>query len=125
MATSRFRVFLIAIMLITFALSLTPDEYCRRCQHTLGTVYAHFGGRVPGKRVTLRQLEHQCKRQPPYRRRCLLLMRPNIEMLYAEMKASDFKPIWCCERMKECSKNQSPLVDSLSSALELTSSEIQ
>ncbi|KAK0397907.1 hypothetical protein QR680_002330 [Steinernema hermaphroditum] len=120
--TTRFRVYLFAALIVSLVAvdALTPDEECEMCQNTLQTVYAHFSAKVPSKRVVMRQLEHQCKRQPTYKRRCLLLIRPNIDMIFSEMKNSGFKPIWCCERMKECSKNQSPIVDTASS-LELTS----
>ncbi|TMS37507.1 hypothetical protein L596_004423 [Steinernema carpocapsae] len=111
--TARFKEYVfVALVLASLAINaLTPDEECEMCQNTLQTVYGHFSAKVPSKRVVMRQLEHQCKRQPTYKRRCLLLMRPNLEMIFGEMKNPGFKPIWCCERMKECSKNQSPIVD--------------
>ncbi|EYC41799.1 hypothetical protein Y032_0556g3383 [Ancylostoma ceylanicum] len=89
--------------------TLTPQETCELCQVALRTVYGHFGANVPSKRKLVHQLKHECKRHFNYRRRCLLLMKVNYDMIFREMTDGSFRPMEVCLIMKECKPLDSPL----------------
>ncbi|KHJ91452.1 hypothetical protein OESDEN_08687 [Oesophagostomum dentatum] len=80
--------------------TLTPQETCELCQIALRTVYGHFGANIPSRRKLVHQLKHECKRHFNYRRRCLLLMKVNYDMIYQEMTGGSFKPMQACLAMK-------------------------
>ncbi|CAJ0925166.1 unnamed protein product, partial [Mesorhabditis belari] len=88
--------------------SLTPSERCEACQIVLKTVYGHFFKQVSSRRKLAHQLKHECNRHYQYRRRCLLFTRTNnLEIIFHEMGATEFKPINACTVLKECFTHQS------------------
>ncbi|KAK6747245.1 hypothetical protein RB195_000452 [Necator americanus] len=89
--------------------SLTPKETCDLCQIALRTVFGHFGGNIPSRRKLVHQLKHECKRHFNYRRRCLLLMKVNSDLIFREMTDGSFKPMEVCLIMRECNPHDSPL----------------
>uniref|UniRef100_A0A914RWL1 Uncharacterized protein n=1 Tax=Parascaris equorum TaxID=6256 RepID=A0A914RWL1_PAREQ len=42
-----------------------------------------------------------------------MIVEPNIGIIFAEMANSSFKSSKLCEQLKECGKNQSPIVTTL------------
>ncbi|CAJ0602491.1 unnamed protein product [Cylicocyclus nassatus] len=89
--------------------SLSPQETCDLCQVALRTVFGHFGANIPSRRKLVHQLKHECKRHFNYRRRCLILMKINYNMIYHEMTGGSFKPMQACLAMKECQPQDSPI----------------
>ncbi|CAI4227861.1 unnamed protein product [Auanema sp. JU1783] len=87
---------------------LTNQETCDLCQLVIRTVNGHFSTNVSSRRKLANQLKHECNRQFNYRRRCLVMIKENAQLLYQEMNTPSFKPLTICLLVKECTPYTDP-----------------
>uniref|UniRef100_A0A915E1C4 Uncharacterized protein n=1 Tax=Ditylenchus dipsaci TaxID=166011 RepID=A0A915E1C4_9BILA len=66
------------------------------------------------KKFLRHKVKHMCKRYFEYRRRCLTNVLSKTDAVYNDMErailSGHYKPMTTCETVKECDKNQSPLI---------------
>ncbi|KAI6180882.1 Saposin B-type domain-containing protein [Aphelenchoides besseyi] len=92
---------------------MAAADECSYCQRVLFMTFVGYQRGGDSVRLLRHKLKHICKRYYEYKRRCLLVLIPQLESIGDGMRAAlithRYKPISTCKLLKECDKDQSPL----------------